>query len=108
MSKKNDLADKIRSQVGAVPNGPAYWVGEQIKEICVDDEHLCGVVLADLDNKEMTVKAVETKIRDWAKAHGGCCPPQEADRIIRETYKLPSAGAQRQPAPVVDLLDFLG
>lgn len=103
----------------------AYCVGEQLKDIIRATPYAAEIVLGDLSMKGMGVADCEKKIAEYAKAHKsgncGCCPPTVADRIIREFYGIPVAGADlakepdwtayTQQAPKqkkVSLFDFMG
>lgn len=72
----------------------AHTVGEQLKDILRDQPAAAGIVLQDLTNAGMGIVDCEKKISAYAKKHregdGGCCPPLEADRIIREFYGIPA------------------
>lgn len=98
---------------------PAFYVGEQLKDIIRTTPRAAEIVLEDLAMKGMGVADCEKKIADYAKAHKsgncGCCPPQVADRIIRDFYGLPATTVK--PAATVDrpaikskvsLFDFMG
>lgn len=105
---------------------PAFYVGEQLKDIIRATPRAAEIVLEDLAMKGMGVADCENKIADYAKAHKtgnhGCCPPQVADRIIRDFYGIPAAPAAATvqpaaPAATVDrpaikskvsLFDFMG
>ncbi len=82
---------------------PAYWVGEQLKDILRESPDCAELVLNDLDTEGMEIADCEKKIAAYAKAHrsGSCgvCPPQEADKIIREFYGLPGRTITRETAP---------
>jgi len=77
------------------PFSPAYCLGEQLKSILADQPQAAAIVLEDFKNPGMMITDCEKKIAEFAKAHKvgncGCCPPQEADRIIREFYGIPAA-----------------
>lgn len=77
----------------------AHTVGEQLKDILRDQPTASGIVLQDFENAGMGITDCEKKIADYASKHregrAGCCPPQEADRIIREFYGIPA-----RPDPV--------
>lgn len=72
----------------------ANTVGEQLKDILRDQPTAAGIVLQDLANAGMEITDCEKKIAAYAREHregnGGCCPPREADRIIREFYGIPA------------------
>lgn len=71
-----------------------YAVGEQLKDILKNQPDTAGIVLQDLNNAGMGLAACEKKIAAFASEHRignvGCCPPLEADRIIREFYGIPA------------------
>jgi hypothetical protein len=108
-----DVFEKISAQQGK--ERTAVWmVGEQLKDMIRDDPMAQEIVERDLDVKEMELAACEKKIKAFADGHRtgsfACVTPAEAERIIREFYGLPDAGA---PAPktadsgkVIDLASF--
>lgn len=75
---------------------PAYCLGEQLKGILSENPAAASLVLEDFKNPGMKITDCEKKIAEFAKAHKvgncGCCPPDEADRIIREFYGIPKSG----------------
>ena len=72
----------------------AHTVGEQLKDILRNQPTAAGIVLQDLENAGMGIVDCEKKIAAYANNHregsAGCCPPLEADRIIREFYGIPA------------------
>ena len=84
-----------------------WAVGEQLKDIIIDTPSFAEIVLQDLEVAEMSIANCEKKLAEFAKGHGGCVIPQEADRIIREFYGL-SADAKPKDEKVIDLEDFFG
>lgn len=72
----------------------AHAVGEQLKDILRERPDAAGIVLQDFENAGMSIADCEKKIAAFASAHRtgntGCCPPMEADRIIREFYGIPA------------------
>lgn len=111
---------KIEAQQKGKEESAAWMVGEQLKEICRTDPHCADIISADLDNKEMSIVAAERKIAEYAdekhrenKGNRVCVPPNVADRILRDFYGLPVAGAAApdktvDPTPeILDLADFL-
>lgn len=110
--------EKIEAQQKGKKNTPAWMVGEQLKDICAADPHCAELVAQDLENKDMSLEKAAAKIKAYAdelhkkqKGNCVCVPPNEAERIIREFYGLPSASAPRlsivkpEPAPVADAVD---
>ena len=74
-------------------NSAPFFVGEQLKDILRGTPSAAGIVLQDLKTAGMGIADCEKKIADFASKHRtgstGCCPPMEADRIIREFYGIP-------------------
>lgn len=112
--------EKIEAQQKEKEESAAWMVGEQLKEICKADPHCADIISADLDNKEMSIVAAERKIAEWAdkkhrenKGNRVCVPPNVADRILRDFYGLPAAGAAspaetiNSSSGILDLADFL-
>ena len=105
--------EKIEEQQERCKDTQAFYVGEHIKEICRESTEIAEIVLQDLSNPELSIIKAEAKIAAYAREHGskkfGFCPPQEADRILREFYGLPSRAVSPAPqkAKIVNLLDLL-
>lgn len=96
--------EKIDAQCKGKEYTPVWGVGQQLKGILQADPSMEEIVDKDLDAKGMSLADCEKKIKARAdeihktqKLKGVCIPPQEAEKIIREFYGLPEAGA---PAPV--------
>lgn len=92
-------------------------VGRQLAEIVGGDDSLAKLVCEDFANGQ-TVQKCEEKIEAFARAHRkgnrGGCPPDKAEKIIREFYGLgdsseqPQAAAPKADKPkVLFLADFL-
>lgn len=108
--------EKIESQQGKVQD--AVWmVGEQLKDICRSDPHCAEIVMQDLENPDMSLTKCEKKIKAYADKHKAgnfsCVIPTVADKIIRDFYGLPAAGAPApaKPSPegkpaVIDIADL--
>ena len=107
----NKLRDKIAEQQAGKEKTPVFYVGEQIKDICERDSSACEIVLQDLENEKMSIAECEKKIHEYANKNGGCTPPLEADRIIREFYGISNSqtvGNMGEKADnFVDLSDFI-
>lgn len=111
------LTQKISTQQAGKENTPAYMVGEQLKDICRQNQSYTEIVLRDLDIKEMSITAAAEKIKAYADKNKGsstcfCVTPIVAENIIREFYGLPKAddtqtSEKNQPSGFVDLDDFL-
>ena len=100
MTDLEKALEAIEKQQGKLKKfSMAHTVGEQLKDILRDQPTAAGIVLQDLANAGMGIVDCEKKIAAYASKHregsAGCCPPQEADRIIREFYGIPA-----RPDPV--------
>lgn len=113
--------EKIEAQQKGLEGTDAYMAGQQLKEICRREPECAQLVLTDLDNPDMSLKAAAGKIKAWAdakrketKAKCVCVPPDVAEGILRKFYGLPDAqdAGQSQPepmteaAPILDLASF--
>ena len=96
--------------------GTLGWcVGETLKTICAADPECAAIVAEDLHSESMSIhecakknKANADRIHKEQKGNYVYVPPEEEERIIREFYGLPAAGAkltvirpevQEEPAP---------
>lgn len=103
LQKVTDLQSKYKE------NQKHFWIAEQIKDICRESEDNAQHILNDIDDDKMSIAAVEKQIEAYARKNGGCCPPQPADRIIREFFGL---GTAQKPEPkaddgLINLEDFM-
>lgn len=105
------LCEKVSEQQKGKGKTPVFYVGEQIKDICERDSKACEIVLQDLEKENMSISECEKKIHEYANKNGGCTPPQEADRIIREFYGISNSqtigNMAEKPNDFVDLSDFI-
>lgn len=91
----------------------AVWcVGEQLKDLARREPESARLLAEDLET--LTLVKAEQKIKAYADAHKtgnfAFVPPQEAERILREFYGLPSGAPEAEPAEadgMIDLADFL-
>ena len=95
MTDLEKAIEAIEKQQGKLKKfSMAHTVGEQLKDILRDQPTAAGIVLQDLANAGMGIVDCEKKIAAYASKHregnAGCCPPHEADRIIREFYGIPA------------------
>lgn len=113
--------EMIEAQQKGKEDTTVWMVGEQLKDICRADPHCAEIVAQDLENSAMSIDACEKKIKAHAdeihrktKKNVGI-GPDVADRIIREFYGLPAAGAKpeqeavptsEQTSPADDFLDL--
>lgn len=113
--------EKIESLQKGLEGTDAYMAGQQLQDICRREPECAPLVLADLDNPDMSLKAAAGKIKAWAdvrqketRAKCVCVPPDVAEGILRKFYGLPDApdAGQSQPepvseaAPILDLASF--
>ncbi len=103
--------EKIEAQQEKVAeNSPAWCVGEQLKDMIANEPHIEDIISRDLDIEQMSISEAEKKIKAFAdkNRHGavGFCPPQEADRILREFYGLPKQ-EEKHDGGFVNLDDFI-
>ena len=104
MTDLEKAIEAIEKQQGKLKKfSMAHTVGEQLKDILRDQPTAAGIVLQDLANTGMEITDCEKKIAAYAREHregsAGCCPPQEADRIIREFYGIPFLGVDLANGP---------
>lgn len=102
----NEAIKKIEAQQAKLGHSPAYWVGEQLKDMLRAEPWNADLVARDLDVSEMAITAVEKKIKAAAdknrKGNVGFVSPMEADKIIREFYGFRPAEEGRSPAPAAE------
>ena len=112
MSDLEKVLQAIEEQQKKLGDSPAFWVGEQMKDILRETPAAAQIVLEDFSAGH-TVADCEKKIKAYARQHHGCCPPTEADRIIREFFGITgctqaAAPAEKRPARrVINLADFM-
>ena len=108
--------EKIEAQQKGLEGTDSYMAGQQLKEICRREPECAQLVLTDLDNPDMSLKAAAGKIKAWAdakqketKAKCVCVPPDVAEGILRKFYGLPDApdAGQSQPEPVTEAAPIL-
>ena len=109
--------EKIEAQQAGRENTDVWMVGEQLKDIIRQDVSAQEIVDKDLDVKGMTLTNAAAKIKAWAdkqprKGNCVCVPPNVAEKIIREFYGLPEAGASpvamnTAEPEFLDLADYL-
>lgn len=101
----------IAAQQGTDTKNKLYWMGEQLKEILTETPTAQASVAIALEIPGQKLADMEKKISAFARSNGGCCPPNEADRIIREFYKIGTGTAPAPAAPqsgsLGSLTDFL-
>lgn len=107
MNKINAVLEKISIQQKGHNEDKIYWLGEQLKDICKENESTAELVSTDLDNPDMSIVKLEKKIEEYACKHGGCTPPQAADKIIRDFYGLGAVVAEQKHNTMIDLSDYM-
>lgn len=118
MTNKERAIEAIcRQQEAMKQKTNAFYVGEQLKEMVrAGTEGQAQLVADDLEHggKSMSLVGAEKKIAEYARKNKqgncGCCPPQEAERILREFYGLgdqPGASAPTSGSASINLLDFM-
>ncbi|MEA5151988.1 MAG: hypothetical protein VB039_05240 [Oscillospiraceae bacterium] len=113
----SELEARICELQKGLEDTAAWMVGEQLKEICAGERESAELLLKDLEQKGMGLGDCEARIKAYADARHKkgtscvCVTPAAAEKIIREFYGLPAAGAERaRPAAtgeIIDLADFL-
>lgn len=94
---------------------PAWMVGEQLKDICREDETAAAIVAEDLTSEVMSLTKAAGELKKYAdqnkKGRCFCITPKVADGILRRFYGLPEAGAAKETVPeksnVIDLFSFV-
>lgn len=119
--------EKIDAQCKGKEDSTIWTVGQHLKDILRADPSLEEIVDKDLDVPGMGIADCDKKIFEWGKPKASRSNPgvgishQQAEKIIREFYGLPLAGAAAPaPAPrfivgvdlagedTLDFADFLG
>ena len=102
----SEAIKKIEAQQAKLGKSPAYWVGEQLKDMLRAEPWNADLVARDLDVPEMAITAVEKKIKAAAdknkKGNVGFVSPMEADKIIRKFYGFRPAEEGHSPAPAAE------
>lgn len=116
MNELEKVLQAIEEQQKKLIDGPAFWVGEQLKDILRETPAAAKIVLEDFSAGHKVAEC-EKQIRAYADKHrhgsAGCCPPQEADRIIREFFGITgctqaTTPAEKRPARrSINLADFM-
>lgn len=84
-----------------------FWIAEQIKDIASESEENSEHIFNDIDDKEMSIAKIETQIAAYAKKHGGCCPLNPAEDIIRNFFGLSEKVRNIRPDDDLNLENFL-
>lgn len=103
---------RIEEQQDKLKDSPAFFVGEQLKDMLRAEPVNAELVAQDLEIEGMGLADLEKKIAEEArknkKGNVGFCGPARAEEIIREFYGLGAGpGRKAAPAGALDLADFL-
>ena len=103
---------KISEQQKSCEGKPAWCVGEHLKDILRDNPDCAGIVLQDLDVKDMSIVECEKNIKAYADKHKqgsvGFVPPKEAEKIIKKFYGISSDDSvPGQASDFIDLASFI-
>lgn len=99
----SDLREIVDKQRDPAKKDHVWWVGEQVLDICGDHPKYADIVAQDLESGAK-IADIEKKIAAYARANGGCTPPNEAERIIMEFFGL--TAEPKADKGVIDLADF--
>lgn len=106
----NEAIRKLREQQSKVTErSPQWMVAKQLMDICRAEPESAAILAQDLDVPEMSIFEAEKKLKAFADGHRtgdfACITLEEAERILREFYGLPSDREETQPL-CLDLADF--
>lgn len=100
-TRYEELLRKISEQQQGKENTDIFMVGEQIKDICRNNEKATELVLGDLNVFEMSIEKCAAEIKKEAdrlhkekKGSCICIPPDVAEGIIRKFYGIPDSAAE--------------
>ncbi len=119
-NKFEELLRKVSEQQGKEFTD-IFMVGEQIKDICRNNEKATELVVSDLDVPEMSLERCAEEIKKEAdrlhsekKGSCICIPPNVAEGIIRKFYGIPDGAAEETELPgekstdnIIRLEDFI-
>lgn len=93
--------EMIEAQQAQVSNRSiVFFIGEDLKRICREDEYAAELVAQDLAHEEMSLAKLKLKFDAHAKEHRvgneSTISPAEANEIIRKFYGIP---LQDEPKP---------
>lgn len=103
----DNLERAVRAQLKGHDGDTVEMAGEQLLDMARGNDHVCELLLNDLDVKDMTVEKAEKQIKAWAdevhkKNRGNCVgvSPKKAEEILRKFYGLPEAVKEEKPAEI--------
>lgn len=120
-TRYEELLRKVSEQQQGKEFTDIFMVGEQIKDICRNNEKATELILADLNVFEMSIEKCAAEIKKEAdrlhkekKGSCICIPPDMAEGIIRHFYGIPDGtdeGAvppeERSSDNIIRLEDFI-
>lgn len=118
MSRFDELLSVIENQQKGKEYTDVYMVGEQLKDICRENERICEIVLTDMNEAQMSLEKCAAEIKKEAdrlheekKGSCICIPPDVAEEIIRKFYGIPKEeNAEedvRKASNIINLEDFI-
>ena len=89
------LCQIITEQQKKVKDSPAFYVGEQLKDIAKDNGFITDLLINDLTKDGMSIVDAEKQIKKYADGKKKnqscvCVTPSEADDVLRKFYGLPA------------------
>ncbi len=102
------IEEQQKGKIGAV-----FGVGEQLKDILIDQPSAAEMVACDLEREGMSIVDCEKEIHALAderhkeqKGESVYISPKEAEEIIRKFYGIPEQQKTETPKDI-DLTDFI-
>lgn len=106
-TRYEELQRKVSEQQQGKEFTDIFMVGEQIKDICKNNEKATELILADLNVFEMSIEKCAAEIKKEAdrlhkekKGSCICIPPDMAEGIIRHFYGIPDGTDEGAEHPV--------
>lgn len=105
------MTERVIEKIGSKQpktRSTVWMVGEQLKDMVRAEPSIAEIIDRDLDIPEMSLEKCESEIKQFARKHGNCAAPLEAEKIIREFYGLPEKKEKKTAAPskLIDLAEF--
>ena len=104
------VVEMIEEQQKQLGRCMASGVGEQLKDMCIQDRRIAALVEKDMESTGMGIAEAEKKIAAFAKKNQGFATAQEVEHILREFYGLGEADTEQtshNEPDVLSLTDFL-
>ena len=105
------LVDMIKKQQAGHENKPRFTIGEQLKGMAKDNDHIADLLIADLGKTDLSLEAAEKMLAAYAGKHRGnareyCITPTVADKLLRDMYGLPEEEETPKGSGIIDLDSF--